>query len=205
MKLKAAKTTDLTPGVQVEKVVGESEDGDYVYYVTTGGELKLWHDGTTSTITATRVTRAKATPDGHSFVFTYAPGEGPGEDPWANCRRLRSTSTTPTPVPSIAHRVPRAAHLAPCRRPTKRTCIGRGGFPLMAVACSSSARKRLCRRTLTVYLTSMSGSVLAPVAVRAAEAKVACTFSLKARARRTRSSRTQAKTGMTCSSSRGQN
>ena len=76
-ELEGAKTTDLTPGEPVEEVVGESEDGKYIYYVTTSGELKLWHDGATSTIMTTRVTRAEATPDGHSLVFTYAPGEGP--------------------------------------------------------------------------------------------------------------------------------
>src|ERR1700722_5464089 len=80
-ELEGAKTTDLTPGEPVEEVVGASEDGKYVYYVTTGGELKLWHDGTTSTVMTTKVTRAEATPDGHSLVFTSAPDEGPGGEP----------------------------------------------------------------------------------------------------------------------------
>ena len=74
-ELEGAKTTDLTPGVPVEKVVGASEDGKYVYYVTTSGEFKLWHDGTTTAIMATQVSRGEVTPDGHSAVFMYAQGE----------------------------------------------------------------------------------------------------------------------------------
>ena len=62
-------TVDLTPGVSVENVVGASQDGKYVYYVTTAGEFKLWHDGSTTTIAASPVTRGEVTPDGHSVVF----------------------------------------------------------------------------------------------------------------------------------------
>ena len=75
-ELGGAKTTDLTPGVPVEKVVGASEDGKYVYYVTTSGEFKLWHDGATTTIMATNVSRGEVTPDGHSVVFSVEPTEG---------------------------------------------------------------------------------------------------------------------------------
>jgi len=74
-ELEGAKTTDLTPGVAVEKVIGASGDGKYVYYVTTSGELKLWHEGITMTIMATSVSRGEVTPDGHNVVFTYAPAE----------------------------------------------------------------------------------------------------------------------------------
>ncbi len=38
-------TTDLTPGVEVVGVVGASEDGDYLYYVTGSDNLYLWHAG----------------------------------------------------------------------------------------------------------------------------------------------------------------
>jgi Tol biopolymer transport system component len=68
-ELEGARTTDLTPGVPVEKVVGASEDGRYVYYLTTGGELKLWHGGVTTTIATTPVANAEVTPDGHSVVY----------------------------------------------------------------------------------------------------------------------------------------
>ena len=68
-------TTDLTPGVPVERVLGASEDGRYVYYVTDSGELKLWHDGVTTSIAASNVERAQVTPDGHSVVL-----EGGKED-----------------------------------------------------------------------------------------------------------------------------
>ena len=62
-------TTDLTPGVPVERVVGASEDGRYVYYVTEAGEFKLWHDGVTTSIAATQVERAEVTPDGRGVVL----------------------------------------------------------------------------------------------------------------------------------------
>ena len=62
------RTIDLTPGVPVERVVGASEDGSYVYYMT-NGEFKLWHDGVTTAIVASEVERAEVTPNGHSVVF----------------------------------------------------------------------------------------------------------------------------------------
>jgi hypothetical protein len=43
-------TTDLTPGVEVEGVVGASENGEYIYYVDNGYNLKLWHDGSSTQI-----------------------------------------------------------------------------------------------------------------------------------------------------------
>lgn len=36
--------TDLTPGVEVQGVIGASEDGDYVYYVDSAGELHMLHE-----------------------------------------------------------------------------------------------------------------------------------------------------------------
>ena len=80
-ELEGAKTTDLTPGVPVEKVIGASEDGKYVYYVTKSGEFKLWHDGATTTIMATEVSRGEVTPDGHSVVFSYEPAEHYPQNP----------------------------------------------------------------------------------------------------------------------------
>ena len=68
-EVETGRTTDLTPGVPVEKVFGASEDGRYVYYMTTDGELKLWHDGATTSIAASKAARAEVTPDGHSIVF----------------------------------------------------------------------------------------------------------------------------------------
>lgn len=68
-EMEGAHTVDLAPGVPVEKVVGTSEDGEYVYYLTTSGELKLWHAGATTTIATSPVTRGEVTPDGHSVVF----------------------------------------------------------------------------------------------------------------------------------------
>jgi hypothetical protein len=49
-------TTDLTPGVEVQGVIGASENGEYIYYVTAGLDLDLWHDGATTGITALKAT-----------------------------------------------------------------------------------------------------------------------------------------------------
>ena len=56
-----AQTTDITPGGEVQGVLGASEDGSYVYFVAKGvlaagasaGEenLYLWHEGKTVFIT----------------------------------------------------------------------------------------------------------------------------------------------------------
>ena len=73
-----AQTTDLTPGVPVERVVGASENGEYIYYVTNSGEFELLHNGVTTTIAATKVTIGEATPDGHSVVFMTSTPSAPG-------------------------------------------------------------------------------------------------------------------------------
>ncbi len=44
------QTTDLTPGVEVQGVIGASENGEYIYYVDSGDELELWHAGTSTAI-----------------------------------------------------------------------------------------------------------------------------------------------------------
>ena len=44
------ETTDLTPGVEVQGVIGASEDGEYIYYVNSADELELWHGGTSTAI-----------------------------------------------------------------------------------------------------------------------------------------------------------
>ncbi len=71
-ELAGAKTVDLTPGVPVENVVGASEDGKYVYFMTTGHELELWHDGATTTIAAHPAVSftAEVAPGGRSIVYT---------------------------------------------------------------------------------------------------------------------------------------
>ncbi|HEX5309566.1 MAG TPA: hypothetical protein VFW38_10865 [Solirubrobacteraceae bacterium] len=69
-------TTDLTPGVTVEGVVGSSENGEYLYYLTEGKKLALWHAGASSPITSVPIRlssepmTAEVTPNGHSIVFT---------------------------------------------------------------------------------------------------------------------------------------
>jgi hypothetical protein len=93
-----AQTTDLTPGVAVQGVIGTSESGDYVYYVTADFDLDVWHDGITSTIKTLAATdnenllpfnfnvggdwmpgfsnrMAEVSPDGHGLVFMYTGGD----------------------------------------------------------------------------------------------------------------------------------
>jgi hypothetical protein len=80
-----AQTTDLTPGVSVEKVLGASEDGDYVYYLTSGNETKLWHNGTSTLVMKAMPEgapeEAEVTPDGHSIVFGFTEVLGFSERP----------------------------------------------------------------------------------------------------------------------------
>jgi hypothetical protein len=90
-----ATTTDLTPGVGVQGVIGASEDGEYVYFVAGDDGLYLYHAGTLTFITRLAPTdfaqippytkgneveggdlplglgnrTAEVTPDGHSVVF----------------------------------------------------------------------------------------------------------------------------------------
>ncbi len=42
--------TDLTPGIEVQGVIGASEDGESIYYVDSSNELELWHGGTSTVI-----------------------------------------------------------------------------------------------------------------------------------------------------------
>lgn len=71
-------TTDLTPGVAVEQVVGSSENGEYIYYLTSELKLVLWHDDASNAITSVPVkiaaslqpVTAEVTPDGQSIAFT---------------------------------------------------------------------------------------------------------------------------------------
>ncbi|HTC71748.1 MAG TPA: hypothetical protein VK655_02595 [Solirubrobacteraceae bacterium] len=72
--------TDLTPGQTVREVVGTSENGEYIYYLTGSSNLAVWHDGVSKQITAVPIlvsgarnaaARAEVTPDGHSIVFMH--------------------------------------------------------------------------------------------------------------------------------------
>ncbi len=78
-ELAGAKTVDLTPGVPVEKVVGASEDGKYVYFMTTSHELELWHDGATTPIAAHPEVSfsAEVAPSGRSIVYTEGESSSP--------------------------------------------------------------------------------------------------------------------------------
>ncbi|HEY1688745.1 MAG TPA: hypothetical protein VGF95_07745 [Solirubrobacteraceae bacterium] len=74
----SGETTDLTPGVTVERVLGASEDGAYIYYITADGEIMLWHAGVSTPITTVLYpaqVRSEVTPDGHSIVFTVREAE----------------------------------------------------------------------------------------------------------------------------------
>jgi hypothetical protein len=88
------RTYDLTQGVEVQAVIGASEDGKYVYYVDNSNDLMLWHDGVNTRIAVLSTgdgegslpeaggtsrfgdwlpdlgfRTAEVTPDGHSVVF----------------------------------------------------------------------------------------------------------------------------------------
>jgi hypothetical protein len=83
--VESGHTTDLTPGVTVQGVIGASENGEYIYYVTASFDLDLWHNGTTSTIRTLTAQdnpetagdwrpgfgdrAAEVTPDGRGVVF----------------------------------------------------------------------------------------------------------------------------------------
>ena len=76
-EVESGRTTDLTPGVTVKQVVGDSENGEYIYYVDNEEKLAVLRDGVTKQITTVPITlspaaqiRAEVTPDGHSIVFT---------------------------------------------------------------------------------------------------------------------------------------
>ena len=47
--VETGQMTDLTPGVTVNQVAGASENGEYIYYVTSGLQLAVWHDGVSKT------------------------------------------------------------------------------------------------------------------------------------------------------------
>jgi hypothetical protein len=65
-----AVVTDLDPGVPVARVLGSSEDGKYVYFVTESGELDLWSEGKVTSIAAVEAQGpAEVTPDGRALVF----------------------------------------------------------------------------------------------------------------------------------------
>jgi len=68
--------TDLTPGGEVLGVLGASDDGSYVYFLTSTG-LQLWHGGTTTQIAAAvdasnyppATGTARISPDGTHLAF----------------------------------------------------------------------------------------------------------------------------------------
>lgn len=66
-------TTDLTPGVPVERVVGASGNGEYIYYITAAKELMLLHNDVATSIAEAlypKEINSEVTPDGRSIVFT---------------------------------------------------------------------------------------------------------------------------------------
>lgn len=71
--VQSGQARDLTPGVPVERVLGASENDEYVYYVTSTKELMLWHEGVSTpiaTVVYSQEMRAEVTPNGRSVVFT---------------------------------------------------------------------------------------------------------------------------------------
>jgi hypothetical protein len=68
--------TDLTPGGEVQGVLGASDDGSYLYYQSIAG-LRLWHNGATVTVAASAdasnyppsTGTARVSPDGTHLAF----------------------------------------------------------------------------------------------------------------------------------------
>jgi hypothetical protein len=111
--------TDLTPGGEVQGVLGASEDGAYLYYETTAG-LMSWHAGATTTVAASgdpsnyppTTGTARVSPDGthlaflssasltgydnagRSEVFLYGPPPGGGA-PTLTCVSCNPTGERP--------------------------------------------------------------------------------------------------------------
>ena len=73
----AEATTDLTPGGEVQGVLGASDNGSYVYYETAGG-LFLWHEGPPVEVASEAASEnyppttgtARVSPDGTHLAFT---------------------------------------------------------------------------------------------------------------------------------------
>ncbi len=94
-EVESARTTDLTPGVEVVGVVGASENGEYLYYVDSGDSLYLWYAGT-STLVVTDLSNE----DGGNTapISPYAPssvGVENGIGDWAGQVGLRTSEVTP--------------------------------------------------------------------------------------------------------------
>jgi hypothetical protein len=91
-------TTDLTPGMSVQGVLGVSDDGSFVYFAANEGNLYVWHDGSVRFIIsngkevegginklnwspfanhggATPDRTSRVTPDGRLLLFTAADGQ----------------------------------------------------------------------------------------------------------------------------------
>jgi hypothetical protein len=80
--LSATETaTDLTPGGAVQGVLGASDDGSYVYYLTAAG-LMQWHDGVTTAVAAAAdasnyppaTGTARISSDGRHLLFLSSAG-----------------------------------------------------------------------------------------------------------------------------------
>jgi hypothetical protein len=82
----ARETIDLTPGVEVQGVLGASEDGEYVYYVDASDNLDLWHDGVSTFI-------ATLSPGDNDTHLISANGAKSGD--WSIGLGQRSAEVTP--------------------------------------------------------------------------------------------------------------
>jgi hypothetical protein len=73
--LESGQTVDLTPGVNVKGVIGASENGEYVYYVSNRHELELWHDGVSTRIAQLSVQDGLSAGPFEAPADTYSPGD----------------------------------------------------------------------------------------------------------------------------------
>ncbi len=81
------QTTDLTPGIEVQGVIGAGENEEYIYYVNSGDQLELWHAGTSTVI-------AQLSEGDGEKVGPYSPNFGPRGD-WTPGIGTRTAEVTP--------------------------------------------------------------------------------------------------------------
>jgi hypothetical protein len=87
--------TDLTPGVEVQGVIGASEDGNYVYYVDNANELFVLHMSS-SGWEAPKLIATLSTQDGLEVrPFQFEVNFQPVDGDWATGMGLRTAEVTP--------------------------------------------------------------------------------------------------------------
>jgi hypothetical protein len=98
-------TSDLTPGVGVQAVIGASEDGDYIYYVDSNDQLYMLHEGRSEweapilIATLSREDGIGTAPFNGLYKYGYSPNLGDGGEgevgDWVADLGQRTAEVTP--------------------------------------------------------------------------------------------------------------